>query len=98
LLAGRVELAQPLLGHEDVAGGAFAGPAAQALHGQAPVPDDLHHPPALDGLEGMALAGPVGHMDNAHEAGIPSRGVRETARGPAPSGWISTFRPVASMV
>jgi hypothetical protein len=34
----------------------------------------------------MALAGPVGHMDDAHEAGFPSRVVREMAREPAPVG------------
>src|SRR5687768_9665144 len=73
LLRGRVEPVHPILGHEDVAGGAFAGSAAQALDGQAPIPDDLHDPPALDSLEGVALAGPVGHMDDAHEAGFPDR-------------------------
>jgi hypothetical protein len=34
----------------------------------------------------MALAGPVGHMDDAHEAGIPLRGFWDVAREGAPDG------------
>src|SRR5919112_5166405 len=41
VVGGGIEPAQPFLGDEDVAGGAFAGPAAQAFDGQAPVPNDL---------------------------------------------------------
>ena len=61
----------PALRHEDVAGGAFAGAAAEPLDRQAPIADDFHHPPALDTFEGMALAGAVGHMDDTHETGSP---------------------------
>ena len=71
LVGRRMKPAHPLLADEDVAGGAFAGAAAEALQGQAPIPDDLHHAPALDAFEGVALAFAVDHVDDAHETGIP---------------------------
>src|SRR5215207_3241335 len=67
LLVGRgVEPVQPRFPDEDVTGGALARAAANALDRQVPVADDLHHPPAFERLEGVAVALMVDDVDDAH--------------------------------
>ena len=46
VLPRRVQPGYPVRRNEHVAGAALGGAATQSFHGQAPVPDDLHHPPA----------------------------------------------------
>jgi len=71
VVIGRVKLVGPILGDDDVAGGTGTGTAADPAGIEAVLADDLHHAPALDAFEGVALAFAVDHMDDAHETGIP---------------------------
>ncbi len=68
VLARLVELCRPFRVDLDLTGAAGASAAALRNDGEAIVADDLHHPEAFEGFEGMALAVSVGHMDLHHSA------------------------------
>ena len=45
---------------------AFGRAAANPFDGQAPITDNLHHPPAFDGFETVTLALTVGDVNKTH--------------------------------
>src|SRR5690606_23811293 len=63
LMAWRPQLAEPVLVHIDVAGGARAGAAALCLDVEAPIPDHLHDAPAVEPFELVLCTLLVGDMD-----------------------------------